>query len=57
MAEVENITVLKKGTKAMQGQTAEQPEMEGQLFHEFKELEQAGKPVKNDGLLCEQSKF
>ena len=46
MAEVENITVLKKGTKAVQGQRAEQPEMEGQLFHEFKELEQAGKPVK-----------
>ena len=35
MAEVENITVLKKGTKAVQGQTAEQPEMEGQLFHEW----------------------
>ena len=46
MAQVENITVLKKGTKAVQGRTAEQPEVEGQFFHEFKELRQAGKPVK-----------
>ena len=32
MAEVENITVLKKGTKAVQGQTAEQPENGGSTF-------------------------
>ena len=30
----------------MRGRTAEHPEMEVQLFHEFKEMGQAGKPVK-----------
>ena len=43
---MEKITILKKGAKSMRGRTAEHPEMEVQLFHEFKEMGQAGKPVK-----------
>ena len=42
----EKITVLKKGAKVMRGRTAEYPEMERQLFLEFEEMRQAGKPVK-----------
>ena len=46
VAQVEKITILKKGGKAMQGQMAEHLEMEGELFPEFKEMRQAGKPVR-----------
>ena len=46
MAQVENITILKKGAKTVRGRTAEHREMECQLFHEFKEMRQDGKPVK-----------
>lgn len=46
MGQVEKITVLKKGAKTMRGRTAEQPEMESQLFHEFKETRQVERPVK-----------
>ena len=46
MAQVEKITILRKGAKTMRQRTVEHFEMKGQIFHEFKALRQAGKPVK-----------
>ena len=57
MAQVEKITIFKKGAKAIQGRTAENPKTEGQIFSQVKEMRQAEKPVKNGGFLGEQSKF
>ena len=46
MAQVEKIAILRKGAKTMRRRTVEHLEMKGQIFHEFKALRQAGKPVK-----------
>ena len=39
MGRIEKVTILKTGAKAMRGRKAEHPNMEGQLLHEFKEME------------------
>ena len=43
MGRIEKVTILKTGAKAMRGRKAEHPKMEGQLLHEFKEMENQSK--------------
>ena len=43
MGRIEKVTILKTEAKAMRGRKAEHQKMEGQLLHEFKEMENQSK--------------